>query len=547
MDCCKGFFSYHIANIKHFFIKANYACLGLLVLFLPLCSFSALAAHESVFSPLTFTAFLLGLSAPVITYFLWKLTRVTFEKNDESLSEQTESTLPTSNYPHDLATNLPIAQQALKQFDKVLKASNDAQFAAIVFKPINFQQVNTILGHHNSDILLLQLAYCLQKSANEHEHLLNFSCEEQPLKLARLQGLYFVVIYDLSTTKHDAKSVVNAICNQMAHSVPEAMSFKSFSLNFELAFGVAISGEHGNSADEIISYATDALLLGIENENNIQYFDNNSVLYAEKQLHLMEQLRQDILSEDLRWYLQPQVNINDNSLIGFELKVNWYVKDEEPLELSDFIDLAEHSGEVYLLTKQMIQQAFKSLSTLHELGVFQYVAVNLSSKNLLETDLVDYIELQMSKYNIAGKYLMIELDEQVMISACQRAKSTIDQLKSLDVTISIDNFSGGYESLRYLRKMAIHQVKINCKELGSNEDNRADKAIINALITLSRSMKLPLIGTNIDKHEAAQRYISMGGTFVQGNIINRGVVPDEMEIWLKRWFTQHPEAKNELL
>ncbi len=62
------------------------------------------------------------------------------------------------------------------------------------------------------------------------------------------------------------------------------------------------------------------------------------------------------------------------------------------IELLDFIELAEHSGEVYCLTKQMFTQAFEALFTLHNMGVYQRVSVSLSSKNLLEPDLVDFIE-----------------------------------------------------------------------------------------------------------------------------------------------------------
>ncbi|MCW8831758.1 MAG: EAL domain-containing protein, partial [Colwellia sp.] len=435
------------------------------------------------------------------------------------------------------------AQHALKQFEQALKGEQNSSMAAIVFKPINFKQVNTVLGHHNSDILLLQLAYCLQKTLADNQSLLSFDRNPEPVRLARLQGLDFLVVFDLSRAKHEPKQVIDDLCQQLACAVPDAMSFKSFSLNFELAFGVAMSGEHGRSVNEIVSYATDALLKGELKGQKVQYFDNSTVLYTEQQLALMECLRQDIISEDLRWYLQPQVNVGDNSLVGFELKVHWYQDDKEPLDLPDFIDLAEHSGEVYLLTKQMFKQAFKALFTLHKTGVFQRVSVSLSSKNLLEPDLVDFIEQQMQNYNIAGKYLMIELNEQVMLSACQRAKNTIDQLKSLEVTIAISNFSGSYESLRYMRKMAIDQVKINCAQLGESASNSADKAIINALITLTRSMKIPLIGTHIDKHEAVSQYIAMGGELVQGDIISRGVVPEEMEIWLQRWFTQHPDGK----
>lgn len=515
---------------------------SIFILFL-LFSCAGYAGQEALFSSDTVYVFLLGVSFPVIIFSCWQLFQRYSRKALPSMTEHKITKEELFNYTHDLTTNLPTAQHALKQFEKVLKLTQKANMAAVVFKPINFQQVNTVLGHHNSDILLLQLAFCLKKSIVNNESLLSFDQSPEAVRLARLQGLDFLVIFDLSSTKHDAKIVLDNFCQQLAKAVPEAMSFKSFSLNFELAFGIAISGEHGNSVNEIVAHATDALLKSETNGKMIQYFDNSAVLYTEKQLLLMERLRQDIFAENLHWYLQPQINIDDKSIVGFELKVKWHHGDAEPLELLDFIELAVHSGEVYLLTKQMIIQTFKALFTLNKLGVQQRISVSLSSKNLLEPDLIDFIEQQMKNYNISGKYLMIELSEQVMLSACQRAKNTIDHLKSLDVTIAIANFSGSYESLRYLRKMAIHQVKINCQQLVTNEDNRAEKAIINALITLTRSMKLPLMGTHIDRHETVNSYIAMGGNLVQGSIIHQGFVIEEMEEWLKGWFIQHPEAK----
>lgn len=514
-----------------------------LFIILQLLSCAAYASQDTLYFTDSLSVFLLGVSLPIIIFFCWQLFRRITRKSLPLAVEHRLSKEELFNYTHDLATNLPTAQHALKQFDQVLKSTKKASMAAVVFKPINFQQVNTILGHHNSDILLLQLAFCLKNSIIDNQSLVSFDQNPEAVRIARLQGLYFLVVFDLSSTKHDAKSVLDNLCQQLAKAAPEAMSFKSFSLNFELAFGIAISGEHGNSVNEIVAHATDALLKGEANDQMIQYFDNSAVLYTEQKLLLMERLREDILADKLGWFIQPQINVDDKSIVGFELKVRWYSGDTEPLELPDFIKLAEHSGEIYLLTKQMITQTFKILFTLKKLGVQQRVSVSLSSKNLLEPDLVDFIEQQMKNYSISGEYLMVELTEQMMLSACQRAKKTIDQLKSLDIAISIDNFSGSYESLRYLRKMAVHQVKIDCKQLISNEDNRAEKAIINALITLTRSMKLPLIGTNIDRHETVNSYIAMGGSLVQGSIIHHGFALDEMELWIKKWFAQHPQAE----
>jgi EAL domain-containing protein (putative c-di-GMP-specific phosphodiesterase class I)/GGDEF domain-containing protein len=517
--------------------------LRLFALFILLFSCTTNASQVFSYTADTLDVFFLGVSLPIILFICWKLLRRVTRKTLPLESEPKITQEEFYSYTRDIATNLPTTQHALKQFERALKSTKKAKMAAVVFKPINFQQVNTVLGHHNSDLLLLQLAFCLEKSIENNQNLLRFDSKPEAVRLARLQGLDFLVIFDLSSTKHDAKSVLDNLCQQLAKSVPEAMSFKSFSLNFELAFGIAISGEHGNTVKEIVSHATDALLTGISNEQTIQYFDNSAILYTEQQLLLMEQLRQDIITEKLRWYLQPQINVDDNSIVGFELKVHWSSGDAEPLELPHFIELAEYSGDIYLLTKQMLTQAFKALFTLNKLGIKKRISVSLSSKNLLDPALVDFIEQQMKKYNVGGNYLMIEVSEQVILSSCQRAKDTIDQLKHLDVTISIANFSGSYESLRYLRKMAVHQVKINCQQLVTNENNRAEKAIINALITLARSMQLPLIGTHIDRHEIANSYTAMGGSLVQGDVIHNGFELDELEVWLNRWFTQHPEFK----
>ena len=447
------------------------------------------------------------------------------------------------SYTHDPATNLPSYQQALKQCEQVLKQAGNKRFAAIVFKPINFQQVNAVLGHHNSDLLLLQLAYCLQQKVVDNTRLTNFDSNHQPIRLARLQGLNFLVVVELVNTSHPEKAVVNDLCQQLSDAVPAAMSFKSFSLNFELAFGVAFVQGNTNSAAELIAFAGDALLEAESHQQFICYFDNSTTLYTEQQLLKMERLKQDLHEENLRWYLQPQIALADKSIKGFELMVHWYCEADVALELYEFIDVAEQSGEIHLLTKNMIVQAFRILAQLQQLGIYQPLSINITSKELLETELVDFIELQSNIFTIQSKYLIIELTESVMLSASARAKSFIDQLKALDINIAIDQFSGSYESLRYLRKMAVDQVKINCRRLSEQGDNRADKAIVNALINLTRSMGLPMIGTGIDTPEVEKIFTVMGGEIAQGKVINRGVVPDELAIWLKRWSEKYPDTK----
>jgi len=488
-------------------------------------------------------------SAIVISYLAalingcWYLVQaVRLELNNSDGVSKNKS----SSFSLDPATNLPSYQQALEQLDTIIKLQPKSRFATIVFKPINFQAVNTVLGHHNSDILLLQLAYCLQKKVSENNFLANFSDEKTPIKIARLQGLHFLVVLDLSADNYPDNTKVEQICRELTDAVPSAMSFKSFSLNFELAFGVAYIGEYSHSISEVISFAEDALLVSEQTQQLISYFDHNNALYTEQQLNRMERLKQDVADEKLHWYLEPQICLKNKKVIGFQMQVHWYSDDQKSRDLNQFVDIAENSGDIYLLTKQMIVQACMAVAQLQKIGFEKPVTITLASKELLEPALIDYIVLQTQKYNVPTKNLIVEFKEALILSASQRAKTIIDQLRSLDINVALGDFSGSYESLRYLRKVSIHQVKINCELLSDSnnsiESDGSDKAIINALINLTRAMHLPLIGTSINNVSIQQSFISMGGEYVQGRHLSRGVVFDEIELWTKRWLEQYPNS-----
>ncbi len=441
----------------------------------------------------------------------------------------------TRKLPSDAATNLPSQQQAMTKISHVLKNNPTKKYAVITFKPINFQQVNKVLGHHNSDILLLQLAYSLQKTVSDNERLLNFNDEKSPIRIARLQGLHFLVVLEFDEEGESKRLVIEKLCNDLTIAVPDAMSFKSFSLNFELTFGIALMGEHGNSLSQVISHAEDALLTAENSQLPLSYFDNEEVIYTERHLLKMEQLKQDIVDDSLEWLVQPQTRLRDRKLVGFEIIVQWYNKSETPLQLHEFIETAEHSGEIYLLTKQMITRAFKLILKLQRMSIYETVSIKLLSQYLLEPDLVSFIEKQIATYNVPAEYLVIELPENIVLTASERAKITIDELKSLKVNIGIADFSGSYESLRYIRKMAVHQVKIDCANIAATGEEESENAIVTALIDLTQKMELPLIGTSIDNKQIEQAFTLIGGELAQGGIVEQGVGIDKIDTWVNTW------------
>ncbi|MEW6990392.1 EAL domain-containing protein [Colwelliaceae bacterium 6441] len=468
---------------------------------------------------------------------------VNLKVNDLKLALESQKVDDVSvDIPLDPVSNLPTYQHSLSVFKQAIQQASSNNFVAIVFKPLNFYQVNKVLGHQNSDILLLQLAFNLQRSVGDNELLLNFNDKNSPIRISRLQGLDFLIVLNASLSNYPVKIVIEDICNKLVKAVPQAMSFKSFSLSFELAFGAAISEKSSNEAEQLVAHASDALLEGERGEQQISYYNYQSAIYTEQHLAKMEKLRQDIVNNNIVWLAHPQVSLASRTLTGFELAIDWQTNDGMRLAQHEFDEIAEFSGEIYQLTKQMIKQAFYVLSVMHQQGIKQSVSINLSSKNLLEAELADYIERQAIAVGVPLEYLVIELCEKVLLDSAFRARMMVDQLKALGIQISIDGFSGSYESLRYLRRTSIQQVKIDCALLNNEQSARSEKTIVNALINLIRKMNIPIVATGINNQEIERSYLAIGGDVAQGNIINQGVLVSEIATWLTQWHDKTKQA-----
>ncbi|SEL58543.1 EAL domain, c-di-GMP-specific phosphodiesterase class I (or its enzymatically inactive variant) [Colwellia chukchiensis] len=445
----------------------------------------------------------------------------------------------------DPATNLPHYQYALSYFQQCINRQSSAQYAVIVFKPINFQQLNAELGHHNSDMLLLQLAYSLQKSLVTQKRLLNFANTEPAVRMARLQGLHFLVVMDLQGNKHSHELVVEQFCQELARAVPGPMSFQSFSLVFKLAFGVAYVDQGNSNASEIIAFAEDALLQADSQQQQVNFFNQELAAYSQQQLLKVTQLKAAIAQQSLYWCLQPQIELKAKQLSGFELQLFWQQDKNNTLGFAEIMALAAYSGDVFTLSRQMVTQAFDSLRQLQDLDCALPVAIKLTAESLLEPVLIDYIEQTAERYQLDCRLLAVEVNEAILLMSSPQAKAAIDQLKSLGVQIIIDDFSGSHQALRYIRRLAINGIKIDCSTLSQAVAGAPDKAIINALITLTRKMTIPLVGSNINSLAAEQTFISMGGEYAQGQHYGAGITSKNLPRWLAAWQAQYPNELND--
>lgn len=496
-----------------------------------LLSFIVFASTCFVQVPVAFELVWFGfvLLMSVLTSVRFRMASLAMQNKEPSASVNED------NVQRDAVTNLPSQTQAIKRLRNYASKKKLTEFGFVVIKPVDFIQMNTLLGHQNSDLLLLQLAYCLQQKSENMEQLVNFSNRKSPVRIARLPGLQFLVIVNLHDIEQYKESYIEQVCQSLFSAIPEAISFKSFSLNFDLMFGVDYYHKDSKSVSEVISWASDALLDGESSGNKINYFDHNSLLMSEQQQIRMEQLKQDLADNKLQWQVQPQVDLEQKNLIGFQLQLAWVEQENNAILLTEFIKTAEYSGEIFQLAKMMVEKACAVIIENQKLGIFKPVSISFPSIELLEHSLVEFVAEQIQHHDIDAELLMIEIPESVLLSAQTRAKQVFDQIRHIGVKIALSNFTGSYEGLRYIRKLSVNQLNVDCSQLAYKDDRQVDKVIVNALVNLAQLMEIKLVGTNIDSASVEHVYQEVGGKLGQGNIIIPSMEAKELSAWLTQW------------
>lgn len=468
----------------------------------------------------------------LITAFL--LNRIfTLNKKAQKSTKDNEPT--QQRFASDIVTNLPVMQHGLAVLEHFIKNKGADNVAVIAFKPVNFEQVNNVLGHQNSDLLLLQFAYKMQRGLENKPLLIDFANNEEPIKLCRLQGLEFAVMVDKTSFEHPEKIMIEDMCQTLINIVPKAISVKSCSLNFDLVLGIC-SGTSLHDATRMMTEASDALSLAERTGDTYRYYETTNALHSKRQLANMEKLRQCQQRGELTSLIQPQVSCKQDEIVGFEMMIDWRKHFGSSLTKNEFEDVASFSNVLYPLTKMLISDAFSVLALAKQHGITATVSVNLSSSALLETELADFIASQAELSDIPLNQLIVELNEKILLSNAYRARMMIDQLKALGAKIAVDEFSGSYEALKYLRRSSVHQVKIDCKHIDDDIGGyRVDKTIVNALINLIRKMEIMVVGTGIDKLSVKENFMSIGGDIAQGKLIHAGLQIQQVMDWCESW------------
>ena len=213
-------------------------------------------------------------------------------------------------------------------------------------------------------------------------------------------------------------------------------------------------------------------------------------------------MRHALAHDELELYYQPLVDAGDSKLIGVEALLRWHHPELGLLHPAQFIPLAEETGMIVPIGEWVLRSACTQAQAWLKQGHAPLrMAVNLSARQFRQADLAGSVRKILDETGFDAHSLELEVTESTLMQNLDENIMTLKELKSMGIGIAVDDFGTGYSSLNYLKRLPIDTLKIDRSFVNDVIVNRDDAAIVNAIISLARSLALRVVAEGVENQE----------------------------------------------
>jgi len=418
---------------------------------------------------------------------------------------------------HDALTALPnrnLLNDRLRQ--AILAAQRDHHSLALLVLDLDrFKEINDTLGHHYGDLLLKEVGPRLRAALRESD------------TVARLGGDEFAV---LLPTADQEGAVMTA--QKILQALTKPFSLDELALDVEASIGIALFPEHGLDAETILRRADVAMYMAKQAGSGYALYASEHDQYSHRRLALMGELRHAIERQQLFLHYQPTVLLKSGQVTGVEALLRWKHPKYGLVPPDQFIPLAEQTGLIKPLTEMVINAALDQCRTWIREGIPLSVSVNLSARSLHDPTFADYIDKRLLEYGIAPRLLEMEITESAIMADPDRAMEILSSLSIMGVRLSIDDFGVGHSSLTYLKKLPVHEIKIDKSFVLNMAEDPDDVMIVRSIIDLGHNQSLKVVAEGVQSQQTLDQLRELGCDAVQGYFISRPIPANELTQWV---------------
>ncbi|MGV8935349.1 MAG: EAL domain-containing protein [Gallionellaceae bacterium] len=395
-------------------------------------------------------------------------------------------------------------------------ANENKPFSIAVVNLDRFKEVNDAEGHHIGDLLLKHVAKTISVSMRRTD------------TVARMGGDEFVLLLP-SVLPESSESVIQKLLPLLNQRV----NLEGIWVNIASSIGIAFCPEHDVDVEQLLLKADMAMYAAKRANVGFRLYSAEIEARAVKNVALQNELRLAIDNKQLVLHYQPKINHQSGCVIGVEALVRWMHPEKGMISPDDFIPLAEASGLIQPLASWVLEAAFQQSVKWHDAGYAISIAVNLSTRNLLDGDLPARVAKLLATYKVKPEWLMFEITESAVMAEPARALETLIKINRMGIQLSLDDFGTGYSSLAYLKKLPVSEIKIDKSFIKDMELDSSDTVIVRSTIALGQNLGMKVVAEGVENAQIWKLLTELGCDASQGYYMSRPLSAEALDEWLK--------------
>jgi diguanylate cyclase (GGDEF)-like protein len=415
---------------------------------------------------------------------------------------------------HDSLTDLPNRTMLHQRLEHALQKRDQGGSGSVALLVIDldrFKEVNDTFGHQYGDILLQQIGVRLRDAVGPAS------------TIARLGGDEFAVLLTNADIAH-----AQTVAQRLLTVLEDGFTIAEYAVDVGGSIGIALSPEHGADADVLLRRADVAMYLAKGASRGYAVYSFEQDQHSPERLALMSELRKAIENDELTLAYQPKVSLKSSRCVGVEALARWHHPQHGNIPPDRFIALAEQTGIMKSLSYWVLNTALKQAHEWQTAGLEVPIAVNLSMRDLHDPDLAETIAGLLNRWRVRPSNLQVEITENGLMADPARALQTLTGLRTLGLRIAIDDFGTGYSSLAYLKRLPVHELKIDRSFIRDLCADAVDRAIVRSTIGLGHDLGLSIVAEGVEDAASWELLNELGCDIGQGYYISRPIPAAEL-------------------
>lgn len=383
-----------------------------------------------------------------------------------------------------------------------------------------FKEINRFRGHAFGDRLLQLIAMRIRFQAGTEAF------------LARLPGDEFALL-----VRFEDVIEIKAAARRLLRSMESSFHIDGVTVGVTISIGIAVDDAERQHREQLFTHASLALQEAKDSGRNRFCLFNAAMSSSEVEIEsAVRDLRKALSANQMSLVYQPKQDLKTGAVVGLEALLRWQHPTLGAVAPDYFIPLAEKTGMIVEVGRWVLEEACRQMrSWRDELGFECKVSVNASVFQINSPSFILDVATALERHSLPPSCLSIEVTESSAMNHVQATIAVLSELSDAGITISMDDFGVGHSSLAHLKRLPIHEVKIDRNFVGGIVDSEEDAAIVRAIIVLAKAVGLYVVAEGVETYEQQALLAEMECDAVQGYLIGRPIHASELAGSLGRW------------